>query len=540
MGGRGVPTAALVLLAAAILAAPGSALASAPKLTVSAKATAGQKLAVTVVATKKGKRYRGFRGRVKLTTTDARAVLPPAHKYTRADAGRFRFSGLELRSAGTWSVSAKAGGAKASRKVSVAPGALASMTLSPAGASISPPAPTGVHAIFSPLTPDSPQTSKLFSVSGADRFGNARPDTSSTAVLSIAPDGSCAASLCSPASPGAHTVTAAAGGVTATAQLDVGPLAGSYSMACQGENFDLNGNLTDGCEAALDHLTVSPPGPAIALAAPTGAHATFTPVGPGTPSTSQAFTVSGATISGAPVGDLTSRATWTIAPDGSCAGAVCTPASSGPHTVTATVGSFADGTSLGVDPLSTTYTMTCQGENYDVNGAMADGCEEAAPHAGNGTAATYIDLGEIDRCDDSERTVSGAIISDARTHSPAVGGFDSNTGAPPEYFRIDLNDSGIGCSSEVHVRVTASGGATNPPDCYKATVSWIYDSGMNHVQLGPLSGTFSGTDSELITGSLDAGSFPNQDRSARFTVKLEAICAPPRNERVNFELKIHF
>jgi hypothetical protein len=52
---------------------------------------------------------------------------------------------------------------------------------------------------------------------------------------------------------------------------------------------------------------------------------------------SASYTVTGYDEDGDSLGDLTSSATLSIAPDGSCTGAVCTPAKAGPHAVTATL-----------------------------------------------------------------------------------------------------------------------------------------------------------------------------------------------------------
>jgi hypothetical protein len=70
--------------------------------------------------------------------------------------------------------------------------------------------------------------------------------------------------------------------------------------------------------AAVDHLGVSP---------------SSTTVSAGS---SQTYTAEAVSAGGTSFGDVTSRATVSISPDGSCTGATCTAATSGPHTVTAT------------------------------------------------------------------------------------------------------------------------------------------------------------------------------------------------------------
>jgi hypothetical protein len=223
---------------------------------VPASTTAGDGFAVTVTAAdKKGKRNKDFRGTVSLTTDDPQGVSPPSHKFAKSDKGRFTFSGLELRTAGAHQVSARAGKLAATKDVSVTPGALGEITLSPATSDLSPPAPTGVGADYTPL--GSPQTTQAYTAAGRDAFGNALGDVTSSAAFSIGPDGSCAGAVCSPTAPGAHTVTATTGGASDTATMNVATLASTYAMACQGGRFDIDGTLADGSEARLEQHSVA-------------------------------------------------------------------------------------------------------------------------------------------------------------------------------------------------------------------------------------------------------------------------------------------
>jgi LPXTG-motif cell wall-anchored protein len=54
---------------------------------------------------------------------------------------------------------------------------------------------------------------------GINALGEGVEDLSSVAVLSIAPDGSCSGTSCTPASPGNHTITSSVNGLSATADL---------------------------------------------------------------------------------------------------------------------------------------------------------------------------------------------------------------------------------------------------------------------------------------------------------------------------------
>lgn len=95
------------------------------------------------------------------------------------------------------------------KAVTVKPGPLASLTVSPATATIN---SGGTQA---------------YAVDGFDAYGNARGAIASP-KLTIKPDGSCAAATCTAATPGAHTVTAKHAGLSATATLTV---AGSADLA---------------------------------------------------------------------------------------------------------------------------------------------------------------------------------------------------------------------------------------------------------------------------------------------------------------------
>jgi hypothetical protein len=70
------------------------------------------------------------------------------------------------------------------------------------------------------------------------------------------------------------------------------------------------------------------------------------------------YTATGFTAEGADAGDVTTGTTFAISPDGSCAGATCTPASAGPHTVTATYGGVTATASLDVTPPPVHYDFS--------------------------------------------------------------------------------------------------------------------------------------------------------------------------------------
>jgi hypothetical protein len=109
--------------------------------------------------------------------------------------------------------------------------------------------------------------------------------------------------------------------------------------------------------------------------------------------------------------------------------------------------------------------ITCNGDNYDVNGILSDGCEFAnpcpinAPNGGTPTpicpvehqqsSATY--LGSFS-CDDgsSAQNVTAAVPSDDRAHSPAVIAFDGTAGAAPVQLQI-YGSGGLTCEDDLNL-----------------------------------------------------------------------------------------
>ena len=198
---------------------------------------------------------------------------------TAAGPGRHTVIGTAIGS-GTGTGSVDVGGSQVTgtAELLVLPRPLASLTLRPDLATI---------------TADGSST---YAAEGLDAAGRDLGDVTADTSFSISPDGSCAGATCTATRAGDHTVTAVvdAGGrqITATAELRVvaGPLA---SMTLR-------------------------PNPATVTA---GAMVTYT--------------ARGEDADGNPRGDVTADTSFSISPDGSCAGATCTAAGPGPHTVSA-------------------------------------------------------------------------------------------------------------------------------------------------------------------------------------------------------------
>lgn len=112
-----------------------------------------------------------------------------------------------------------------------------------------------------------------------------------------------------------------------------------------------------------------------------------------------------------------------------------------------------------------TCTFSCRGDNYDVDGDPANGCE-AQYTFGNHTQGTATPLDDMD-CDDPNRvTPSRTIYSDARTHeSPAISAFNLASGAAPQWWVI--NATGGTCNTDLDVTLNVTGGTGN---CYKLSV----------------------------------------------------------------------
>ena len=178
---------------------------------------------------------------------------------------------------GPHTVTANNGGKTSTASLTVNPGPLDHLALSPSTASM---AAGG---------------SRTFTAQGRDQYDNSLGDVTSTTTFSIQPDGSCSGAACSATTSGQHTVTGTKGGATGTATLQVDA-------------------------AAVDHLVLSPASASVAVGQ------------------SQRYTAEGRDAYGNSTGDVTSSATFSIAPEGSCSGVTCAVSAAGTHTVTASLG----------------------------------------------------------------------------------------------------------------------------------------------------------------------------------------------------------
>ncbi len=189
--------------------------------------------------------------------------------------------------AGAHTVTGNDGGKTSTASLGVTVGALDHLALAPASATI----PSG--------------GSQVYTADGRDQYDNSLGDVTSTTSFSIAPNGSCTGATCTASVSGAHTVTGTKSGKTGSASLQVGA-------------------------GGLDRIVISP------------SSATISAGG------SQAYTAQGFDASNNSLGDVTAATTFSIAPNGSCSGAICTANTGGSHTVTGNDGGKTSTASLAV------------------------------------------------------------------------------------------------------------------------------------------------------------------------------------------------
>ncbi|HET8813485.1 MAG TPA: polysaccharide deacetylase family protein [Solirubrobacterales bacterium] len=123
--------------------------------------------------------------------------------FTIAPNGSCQGASCQALLAGTHTVTGTNGSASGKATLTVTPGPLARIEISPESATIS----SG--------------GSQAFSVTGFDAAGNKIGDVTSQASFGISPDGSCAGSICTAAQAGEHVVTASSGSLSDQAILNV-------------------------------------------------------------------------------------------------------------------------------------------------------------------------------------------------------------------------------------------------------------------------------------------------------------------------------
>jgi hypothetical protein len=126
--------------------------------------------------------------------------------------------------------------------------------------------------------------------------------------------------------------------------------------------------------------------------------------------------------------------------------------------------------------------IACSGENYDVNGTLADGCEipQTCPQSNGSnicpttgtddhTQANASYVGSFSCTDgDSAQDLTGIVPSDARGHDPAVDGFVVATGSAPAFFSI-YGSGGTFCQDDANFALAMTA-PTSQMACYTMTL----------------------------------------------------------------------
>ncbi len=191
---------------------------------------------------------------------------------------------------------------------------------------------------------------------------------------------------------------------------------------------------------------------------------------------SQTYTAQGFDSNGNSLGDKTSTTIFSIAPDGSCVGNVCTPASAGPHTVTGTIGTVSGTADLGVDTAALTVTASTNTKTYDGTTAAA-----ASPVL-TGT------LGSGDVVSLSE-TYTGSAAGTGLTLVPAI---VFTTGSAANYSISLVNDV-TGVINTAALTVTASTNTKTYDGTTAAAASPVLTGTLGSGDVVSLSETYTGS-----------------------------------------------
>jgi hypothetical protein len=362
--------------------------------------------------------------------------------------------------------------------LTVNPGAFDHLTISPASATIN----SG--------------GSQAYTAEGFDQYSNSLGDITPSTTFTIAPDGSCTGATCTASVAGAHTVTGARSGKTATASLQVNSggldhivispssatITAGGSRSYTAEAFDTGGNSL-GDVTAVTSFSIAPNGSCTAnscSATISGAH-TVTGTSSGKTSTasltvnpaaldhlalspasatipaggSRAYTAQGRDQFDNSLGDVTGATTFTIAPNGSCSGATCTASTAGAHTVTGTSSGATGTASLQVNAGALDHITLSPSSAFIESGASqsynAAGFDSFNNPLGDVTAATSFSIAPNGSCTGSTctaivggtHTVTGTDSGKTSTASLSVN-FIRNPGFETDLTGWNASGSGTG------------------------------------------------------------------------------------------------
>jgi invasin-like protein/quinohemoprotein amine dehydrogenase alpha subunit-like protein/IPT/TIG domain-containing protein len=313
--------------------------------------TAGVAQSVTVTARDAyGNTTPAYRGAVRFTSTDPAAVLPADYTFTAADAGVHVFGTPVFKTAGARSLTV-------TDKVTSSITGVGSTTVVAASAST-----MSLSGIGNPTTAGAAASGTVVL---RDGYGNVATGYRGTVHFSSTDP---AATL-----PADYTFTA----------TDAGTRAFPVTLRSAGNRAV---TVTDSALTATQSPITVQPGPLHHLAL-SPATSTVTAGG------SAAFTAQGRDASENNLGDVTAGTTFTIAPNGSCSGAVCTATVAGPHTVTGTNSGATGTASLTVTPTAPVLTLQLTPGTLVADGAATStALIQVADQYGNPRAADPVTL----------------------------------------------------------------------------------------------------------------------------------------------------
>lgn len=174
--------------------------------------------------------------------------------------------------------------------------------------------------------------------------------------------------------------------------------------------------------------------------------------------------------------------------------------------------------SAAVDCVQQTCTLSCKGENYDVDQAATNGCEVPDTPTNNHSQGTATDLGSEGACDAKPlKQAKGSLPSDKRTHDPAVPGFTAN-GSAPDWYQVVGTGAGAACYDDVYARLTVSG--ARGLACYELFVQSDKES---HTCAADVNGTCE------VSWAASAGGGYSNGSTIYFRVQKKDNCTGPEN-----------
>jgi hypothetical protein len=208
-------------------------------------------------------------------------------------------------------------------------------------------------------------------------------------------------------------------------------------------------------------------------------------------------------------------------PESRCgAGEVCGNAViAGGLGVTATIGSVIG--SMILTATNGPLSYSCQGEHYDVNQLLPDGCEQLQPLAAH-DQSTAAPLGSVPCNDLPLSSFNGVLYSDSRIHQPAITGLDPSVGTAPEWYSVNAT-GGLFCIDDFSLTLTITG--SSQPGCYKLTM--ITDKT-----------TVTAVPDSSGTATISGGSGSYSDGSTIY-FKIEKACPLPFQEAINYNVNFH-